>query len=110
MGNLFVLHVTDDQMAPTILAGDTAIVDTSVKPLPNGKDVAVLAVDGKIHVCRFTRRENRIVMAYDNGTTRIIPESHVEIIGKVILVSFNPEIKPLENEENRSVGDTTAFQ
>ncbi|SFA56999.1 hypothetical protein SAMN05192569_10848 [Parageobacillus thermantarcticus] len=31
-------------------------------------------------------------------------------MGKLILVSFAPEIKPLENEENRSVGDTTAFQ
>lgn len=100
MNNLFVLKVIGDAMAPRIIDGDKVFFNSSIKPLPNGKDVAILEVEERYHICRFTRSGRKILMIQDNAPISVIKEESVKIIGKVVHCSFTP-IK----EENYTAGN-----
>lgn len=95
--NIFVLEVEGDAMAPNVLEGDLLTVDMADKPKSNGKDLSILIVDGKLHVCRYTRFGKQILMIHDNAPIIAVANDKVEVLGKVI-----------EQKENLSAGHTKA--
>ncbi|MGG3988409.1 S24 family peptidase [Bacillus smithii] len=98
----YTLEVEGNAMEPTILEGDILEVDPLQEPKSNGKDLAVLKVHDKYHVCRFTRFGRQILMLHDNAPIVVVRREHVEIVGKVVGGTFI-------NKENHSAGNTMAF-
>lgn len=100
--NLFALEVTGDAMAPAILEGDELWIDAKQQPRSNGKELAVLKINGINHICRFTRFGHQIIMIHDNAPIAVVRKENVEIVGKVVGGTFG-------NEKNHSVCGTMAF-
>lgn len=96
----FGLEVVGDAMAPVILEGDVLQVDPSQQPRSNGKDLAVLRVNGAYHVCKYTKMGLQILMLHENAPIMVARSYEVEIVGLVTGI----------NEENHSAGNTAAFE
>jgi SOS-response transcriptional repressor LexA len=104
MNNYIALEVIGEEMAPTLIEGDLLIIDQSVQPAANGKDLAVFKIDGGYHVCRYTRFGKQFLMLYDNGPIVVCKADDAQLIGKVIDGTFLHE-----NKENHSAANTMAF-
>ena len=100
--SLFALEVTGSAMEPNILEGDELWVDAKQMPKSNGTDLAVLKIESKYHVCRFTRFGQQIIMSHDNAPIAVVRGENVKVIGKVVGGTS-------VNKENHSAVNTAAF-
>ncbi|MBO1005762.1 S24 family peptidase [Pseudogracilibacillus auburnensis] len=104
LNNSFELEVAGNAMEPVLIEGDEIAVDIKLNPRTNGKDLAVIEVDGNYHICRLARFGRQLLMLHDNGPTVAIGEDRVKIIGKVVGAT-NYSI----NENNHSAANTMAI-
>jgi len=86
--NCFGLEVTGNNMDPLITKGDTLYVNRKKHPKGNTKDIAVLKIDGRYHICRFILHERQFLLLYDNAPATFVDANQIEIIGKVVGGSF----------------------
>jgi SOS-response transcriptional repressor LexA len=100
----FGLEVEGDAMAPSILEGDILYIDLRQQPRANNMDIACLKIKEELHVCRYVRYGNQIMLFHENAPVSVVAAEVVKVVGKVIGGSFIPV-----NEENHSAGNTMAF-